>query len=157
MRLGTTAFPTPPGATPRAGLSNSIRRARELGVQVLNAPIPAGSTPDDIAGIREELAGIELEPSCMVNYCSTGDEAKRVRDTVAAALENVHRLGGPRLRTMARRATNRFTKHPPLDEQLAMIAVNLEAVVAVAAGMGITVAMENHCDYRGSEIAALIR
>jgi sugar phosphate isomerase/epimerase len=171
MRLGTTGFPAAPGASPRAALSQSIKRARELGVQVLNAPIPPGSTPDDLAGIRDELGGgpstrgpvrgtgaaIELEPSCMVNYCSTGDEAQQVRDKVVATLENVHRLGGPRLRTMAMRATNRFTKHPPLDEQLDMIEANLKAVVAVAAELGIVMAMENHCDYRGCEVAALIR
>ena len=157
MRLGTTAFPAPPGASPRAALSHSIRRARELGVQVLNAAIPPVSTPDDLAAILDELGGIELEPSCMVNYCSTGDEAQQVRDKVVAALENVRRLGGPRLRTMAMRATNRFTKRPPLDEQLDMIAANLTQVVAVAAELGITMAMENHCDYRGSEIAGLIR
>jgi sugar phosphate isomerase/epimerase len=151
------AFPAPPGASPRAALSYSIRRARELGVQVLNAPLPPGSTRDDIAGIRDELGGVELEPSCMVNYCSTGDEAQQVRDKVVAALENVQLLGGPRLRTMAMRATNRFTKHPPLDEQLDMIAANLKQVVAVAAERGIVMAMENHCDYRGSEIADLIR
>src|SRR5436309_1217860 len=118
MRLGTTAFPAPAGATPRAALSHSIRRARELSVQVLNAPLPPGSTGAELARIRDELGGIELEPSCMVNYCSTGDQAKQARDNVVSALEQLHRLGGPRLRTMAMRATNRFTRHPPLDEQL---------------------------------------
>ena len=157
MRLGTTAFPAPPRAGGREALSYSIRRARELGVQVLNAPIPAGSTPDAIDGIREELGDLELEPSCLVNYCSTGDEARQARDRVIATLENLYRLGGPRLRTMAQRSTNRFTRHPPLAEQLDMIAANLKVVVAVAAELGITMAMENHCDYRGSEIAGLIR
>ena len=157
MRLGTTAFPPPAGLTPREALSNSIRRARALDVAVLNAPIPPGSTPDDIARLRDELGGLEMEPSCLVNYCSSGDEARQVRDKVIAALENVRRLGGPRLRTMANRVTNRFTKSPPLDEQLDMIEANLRQVVAVAAELGITLAMENHCDYRGSEVADLIR
>ncbi|MBI3971892.1 MAG: sugar phosphate isomerase/epimerase [Chloroflexi bacterium] len=157
MRLGTTGFPAPAGLSPRQALSHSIGRARELGVQVLNAPLPAGLDDGELARLRDELGDIELEPSCLVNYCSTGDEAKQVRAKVIAALENVKRLGGPRLRTMAQRTINRFTKHPPLDEQLDMIEANLREVVAVAAELGITMAMENHCDYRGCEIAELIR
>jgi sugar phosphate isomerase/epimerase len=110
-----------------------------------------------MARLRDELGEIELEPSCLVNYCSTGDEAKRVRDKVIATLHDLKRLGGARLRTMAQRQINRFTKQPPLDEQLDLIEANLKQVVAVAAELGIVMAMENHCDYRGYEIAGLIR
>jgi 3-oxoisoapionate decarboxylase len=159
MRLGTTAFPPPSGASPRESLTYSIGRARALGVDVLNAPLPGGLSDDEMAGLRDELdaAGLELEPSVLVNYCSTGDEARQVCDRVMGVLRDLARLGMPRLRTMANRKINRFTKEPPLAEQLDMIEANLKQVVAVAGELGIAMAMENHCDYRGSEVADLIR
>ncbi len=61
MRLGTTAFPPPPGATPRDALSYSVGRARALGVEVLNAPLPRGLSDDEVARVRDELAAAGLE------------------------------------------------------------------------------------------------
>lgn len=115
MRLGTTAFPPPAGASPREALSYSISRARALDVKVLNAPLPRGMSNAEMAQLRDELdaAGLELEPSILVNYCSTGDEAQQVRDSAIGVLHDLKRLGMPRLRTMANRKINRFTKPKP--------------------------------------------
>ncbi len=159
MRLGTTAFPPPARATPYGAFVASLRRGQQLGVQVLNAPIPARLGADDRWRLRETIAqtGIEFEPTCPANYCSSGDEAKRVQEKVIGALEQARDLGAQCLRTMAQRTTNRFTKDPPLGEQLDRIATNLRPIVAAAADLGLTVALENHCDYRGSEIAEVIR
>ncbi len=159
MRIGTTAFPAPPESTPIEALVWNIHHAHTLDLDLLNAPIPKGIGPDGLAMIGEALArtGIEIEPTCGANYCASGDEAAREQERVIAGILHTKALGGRCLRTMAQRTTNRFTKDPPLDEQLTRIITNLRPLAAVAAEAGITIALENHCDYRGSEIAQVIQ
>ena len=51
---------------------------------------------------------------------------------------------------------NRFRSDPPLKEQLELCVENSRPIAKVAEDLGITLAMENHLDYRASEIVQII-
>jgi sugar phosphate isomerase/epimerase len=53
--------------------------------------------------------------------------------------------------------THRWTPGPPIEERLALLATNLGRLVDAVAGAGITLGVENHCDYRGHEVASIIQ
>jgi len=51
---------------------------------------------------------------------------------------------------------NHFSKNPPIAEQIRIMVRNFGEVARAAAAHGLTIAFENHQDYRASEVAAVI-
>ena len=53
--------------------------------------------------------------------------------------------------------SHRWMPGPPIPERLARLAENLGALADAVRDAGITLGMENHCDFRGHEIASVIQ
>ena len=53
-------------------------------------------------------------------------------------------------------ATHRWLTDPPLSEQLERMAESIRPLAVMAQDYGVSIAIENHADYRGHEIAHVI-
>ena len=51
---------------------------------------------------------------------------------------------------------NRYSRKPPLSEQLARIEANVRTLLPVAADLGVTLALEPHMDYRCAELVPVV-
>ena len=90
-------------------------------------------------------------------YWVEPDEARRRTD---AALEGLarwkHRVRAPIVTTGAG-GPNRFTRTPPLDEQLDILAERLAPVARGCRELGLPFGIENHGDYYVSDLVSLCR
>jgi sugar phosphate isomerase/epimerase len=153
-------FPSQPERVPQAdSLAWSIRRARSLGVRVLADPIQRWREPGYVEAMADLAAssGIAIEPWMAPNYMATGDEAKQVVDTMVGFMRRVCRPLGATILGTAQlpMVYHRWLESPSLDEQLERYAENLRPVARAAEADGITLALENHCDYWAAEFRRL--
>lgn len=158
MRLGLITHPgTPPlGEDPVRWL---VEQARLLGLSTVNTGIHRWREPDYLEGLREllESSGIEILPCFGGDYVAIGREAEEVRQTVIEGLEVCKALGARIMWSCcASRDHHRFTTDPPVKAQIARIVETLKYLAEEAERRGIVMALENHLDYRGHEIAEVI-
>jgi len=162
MKLGTVSglIAIPEGEDP---VLARIPKAAALGVSVLGVSFREGGQmePDYLKRVNEasRRQGITLRLMSGGNFYLHGAEAEAEVGRVVEALHIVARytdirmtsiISGPML------TTHRWTPGLPIAERLATVATNLGAVAEQVADAGFTLALENHCDYRGHEIAAII-
>jgi sugar phosphate isomerase/epimerase len=157
VKTGFIGYPVPADVPPERHVHWLIDRARTLEVDVLHAMLPS-LEPGYLDDVRSSLdaAGLEFETSASADYAadpaSVRDELKEVERVLDAA----RRLRIPIVRTVANnRQHTRFTD-PPVERQLENYATNLKRLVPAAEANGVVIAVENHCDYRGHEIARVI-
>jgi sugar phosphate isomerase/epimerase len=161
MKLGTVSnlITVPEGTDPILG---RIERAADLGLSVLGITLRDTWQDHDylrrVSGLAQSR-GIELRIGAGGNFYLQGPEGEAEMARVAEMLLAIARHtnirfastpAGPML------TTHRFTSGPPLPERLSLLALNLGALADAVAGVGFTVCLENHCDYRGHEIATII-
>jgi sugar phosphate isomerase/epimerase len=93
-----------------------------------------------------------------MDLVTSGDEARLERKSFAQGIRLAADMGCKIIGTThaGRSRTNRFTKDPPLERQLDMITENLKHMVEVAEECDVIIAIENHMDYRASEVAEVI-
>lgn len=101
--------------------------------------------------------GVEIEPIVRSPFdlLSGGAEA---RAATLASIQAAKHLGGPVMRSGYGRntvATSRYSD-VPLREHLAEITANLRLAVELAESAGVVLAIENHCDFTGRELAQVI-
>lgn len=137
-----------------------INRTAQLGLQVAHCSIRRwddAAYVDKIKGLLEKH-GLELMPSVGADLITTGDQTKASVEAAIRTLQNYHRFGGVRISKFCTSpmTRNRFRSDPPLDEQIARIIEYAKPIVKVAEEVGITLAFENHLDYRISEIVPII-
>jgi sugar phosphate isomerase/epimerase len=157
MKTGIIGHPVPESVPEAERFDWLIDRCADLGVDVAHGTL-ASRDRDDLARLRDHAAsrGVELETTAMTDYVTEGVAAREARQVVLDMIEDARQLGLPILRTIANnRLHSRFTD-PPLVRQLELYAANLRELAGPARDAGVTLAIENHCDYRGSEIAELI-
>ena len=162
MRLGMVAvlyFHGPKQRDPET-LGLAIRKAREEGLALVSGGISDWRNGAHIEQTRRLLdeTGIELELGFAYNYCSDEpDIHARKRDESAAFVsEACVPLGVSTVGTCPV-GIHRRSPSPPLDEQIDRSAAVLKGLAQIAAQHDIRLAVENHADYRGHEIAAIIR
>ena len=51
---------------------------------------------------------------------------------------------------------NHFTKNPPIDEQIERMSRNFGSLMSICEEFGLTLAFENHADYRVTEVVAVV-
>lgn len=102
--------------------------------------------------------GVRLIGAASANWVARGEEWRGDRDRYVAAMPVALAAGATLLCTThaAPAVHNHFTKHPPIREQIEIMVENFAEVVRAAEAHGLTIAFENHQDYRASEIAAVI-
>lgn len=136
-----------------------LRLAAEKGCAVYSGPLGDwrdAAQREQVATLRESL-GLELEGGWGYDFVlADAETAARALDRLDEYLEVAcPALGITTLGTCAH--TDRWRKEPPaLDEALERIAAALAPAAARCAARGCRLALENHADYRGHEIAWVI-
>ncbi len=137
-----------------------LEKARAKGLSVVNAGVQNWQDPSQVEQARRwvDATGVELEPGFAYNYCS--DEPgihERKQEEFAAFVRQCCVPLGARVIGTCTIEVHRWSPQPPLDEQLDRSAEVLKGLARIAAQDGIKLAMENHADYRGHEVATIMR
>lgn len=140
-----------------------IDRAVQLGMSVLGVGFrePSQRTPDYMKSVAEYAAkkGVELRVSTGGSFGSPDPEQRKVDvEQAIGDLLEVNRYTGIKYSSIVNRpmAHNRWAPDPPMDERIDIIGENLARIGDAIRSAGMTIALENHCDYRGYECAAML-
>ena len=131
--------------------------AHRLGLQHLELPSRGWETPGYVDRIGDLKAryGIGVELSFGDDYIAHG--AGQPTEQFADFVERVCRpLGVGVIGTASRLHGGRWLRQPPLQEQLDRLAAALRRLAPVAEAGGVRLALENHADYRGHELAGML-
>jgi len=151
MRLGIAIHSL---GLPHDDILGALRRCSELGLRALNC----GSGPLQDATYRREVqayvreSGIELLIGFGDRYIDNADGQpvdafRRFAEQICVP------LGVTRIPTAS--SHHRWRQDPPLEEQLQRMAAALRPLCEAAADYGVRFAVENHADYRGSDLVRL--
>jgi sugar phosphate isomerase/epimerase len=153
MRLGIVQHSLGTGRDPLA----AIARAGELGVDSLSLSIgPARDDPALLGQIGEAArkAGLSLETGWGDHFIGNG-AAQKVDGFVSFVRTCCKPLGITVIGTAS--GSDRWQREPPLAEQLDRMVAALTPLAQAAASEGVVLTLENHADYRGHEVASIIR
>ncbi len=163
MRLGSVPnlLVPKPGTDPIIG---RIEKAAELGLSVMNVAFrePGQREPDYLKRVTETAGrlGVELRLMGGGGETANPDPEVRKRETERAAndLLELNRLTGIKFSMIVNRpmSHNRWAPQPPMSERIDIIAENLGKIADAVAPVGMVLGLENHCDYRGYECAAML-
>jgi sugar phosphate isomerase/epimerase len=134
-----------------------FKAAHHLGVPYLELWGPDWHEPGAVDRVGElmDRYGIRIELGFGDDYIGNAD--KQPTERFAYLVENVYRpLGVKVIGTGSRLHGGRWLKEPPLDEQLDRLAAALARLAPVAEAGGVILAIENHADYRGYELASVL-
>jgi sugar phosphate isomerase/epimerase len=140
-----------------------IDGAARLGLSSLSVNLPP-ELPDqwylEEIRSRAEDRGIELHLGTTgVNFYRDGADGEAERTRAAERLRTITRHTGIRFAAVQAgpmRETHRWVPGPPIPERLATLARTMGAFADAVSDTGVMLGLENHCDYRGHEIAAII-
>jgi sugar phosphate isomerase/epimerase len=136
---------------------NVLATAHRLGLQVVALRATGWQEPgwtDRVRGLMDRY-GIAVELGFGDNYIANG--ADQPTEGFAAFVERACRpLGVTIVGTTSPAHGGRWLKEPPLDEQLDRLAAALRRLAPVAEAGGVRLAIENHADYRGHELASVL-
>jgi len=133
-----------------------LDKAKSFGMTVVSGGLGKGGV-EEAKRLLDET-DIELELGWAYNYCTKDqDEHKRRREAFKDFLSNVCKPLNVRIVGTCATVTHRWLKDPPLSEQIDLMAENLRPLALIAQDYGVSIAIENHADYRGYEIAEIIK
>jgi sugar phosphate isomerase/epimerase len=144
-------------------LAYRIEKVAAMGLNALNVFVVQDQPdPRYLEGAAELAAkrGVELRGGTGGNFYLSGDEARLEVDRVAGLLRVLARHAGVRYSSLASgpmRTHHRFADGPPLEERRAQLAQNVAALADAVAPDHFTIAIENHCDWRGHEIVDVVK
>lgn len=161
MKLGTVSglITAPEGADP---VLYRIERAKALGLSVIGVFFRGVQDAAYLRQVAEsaDKNGIELRLGTGARLGSPDPEIRKadVESTIKLIL-NVREHAGIKFSSVANIPMNhnRWTNDPPMDERIDIIGSNLAAIGDAIAGVGFSIGLENHCDYRGYECAAMLK
>ena len=139
-----------------------LRKTRDLGLEgfyMHAADVGDGPTVEEF-GVRMRAAGLIFNGGLSANWAATADEWDRdYRDT---AIQHValNARGGVTIATVTHLMAgvhNHFTTDPPIDEQIERAIRNFSTILPACRQHGVTLAFENHMDYRLSEVVAIVK
>ncbi|WP_028611489.1 sugar phosphate isomerase/epimerase family protein [Paenibacillus harenae] len=163
MRIGFTGgfYPVPADVEEDDVAEWQLQRAGELGCTVLQVrTLPKDRVKLAEFGYLAQSKAIELELSAPGAFSLAGpfaDEggANRFRQ----AVEHARQLKMPVVRTAYGRLdveTSRFNPSLSIREHLEALVPALQAAAEIAEDAGVWLAVENHCDFTGRELAHLL-
>ena len=142
-------------------LLRRIEKAAAKGCNVMGAGGRDGNDADLLKRARDLAAskGVELRGGGGGDWYLEGDEAKAEIDRVAERLRFLNKhLGIKYSSTPAGpMSKHRWMPGPPLEERKQTIAKNLAQLCDAVADIGFTIALENHCDWRGHECVDILK
>lgn len=161
MRTGFTGFcyPLPPEVDPEQKISWVIGHAAALGCGCLHLT----TLPGDADLLRHwralaEQNDIEIELMAAGLFDLAGPQAEEARASLQTSIAAARQLGCRILRTGYGRltaATSRFNRALPVEQHLERLAACLRLAAPLVEDNGLLLAIENHCDFTGREMAAL--
>jgi sugar phosphate isomerase/epimerase len=133
------------------------------GLTVLGTGFPEGdkTDPDLLKQVADYAAakGIELRLGGGGSFGSA-NPAERVAavERMTTSLLHINKYAGIKFSSVANvpMPHNRWAPDPPMAERIGIIGENLAKLADNVRSAGITLGLENHCDYRGYEIAAML-
>jgi sugar phosphate isomerase/epimerase len=131
--------------------------ARRLGVRHIELWVPGWDEKGivDRVGELQERYGIQVHLGFGDNYIGNADSQPTER--FAELVERVcHPLGVKVVGTASPLHGGRWLREPPLEEQLDRLTSALSRLAPVAQAGGVVLAIENHADYRGYELAIVL-
>jgi sugar phosphate isomerase/epimerase len=168
VKIGIALYPAPPHMAPDDRPGFWIEEAARLGVQVVNGEYrmvfgwdPRQLNLESMRRLRaraDELA-VEIEPYAGPFFGLVGPGAAEQRAMALASMRAATILGGPYVRTgygQLTLATSRFSPEVPLDEHLRRLVASLREAARMAEDAGVVLAVENHADFSGRELASVI-
>lgn len=165
-KVGLAGYPAPSGMTPTAQVEWSIGEARRLDLDVVPVATRLFRTESgefDEGALRHvravaDEAGLEIEPGVDHVFGLASHDPAEIR-AAERSFRAATILGGPYCRTGYGRlnvATSRFNLEIPLHDHLATLTASLREAARIAESVGIVIAVENHCDFRGPELAQML-
>ena len=155
-------FSSVPVALPleEGGLEWLMDHCAELGLSCLYVFSSRLEDPGYATSIRDksEKLGLELILQTTFDWASEGEEAEKDRARCVDRLMIAKNMGvkivnarhGDPLRK------NHFTKEPSITTQIELMKENFAQLASIAEEMGVIITLENHTDYRCSEIVQVI-
>jgi len=137
---------------------NLFAAAQRLGVQSLDLPSSGWEEPGWVERIGElqERTGIRVQLSFGDRYIEHGPDQPVER--FAAFVERACTpLGVQVIGTVSPLHGGRWLREPPLEQQLERLAAALRRLAPIAEAGGVKLALENHADYRGYELARVFQ
>ena len=156
-------FSSVPTALPmdEGGLEWCISHCGELNLSCLYFFSERLHDPNYRENIQNKASsiGLELIPNATFDWASSGEEAEKEREQYVQKLRILKVLGIEIVNTTHRLplAKNHYTKNPPIAKQIEHMKENFSKLARIAQEMGLVIALENHGDYRSSEIVQVIR
>jgi sugar phosphate isomerase/epimerase len=159
VKLGVVASGLVRERTPEAMQpENLFAAAQRLGVQSLDLPSSGWEEPGWVERIGElqERTGIRVQLSFGDRYIEHGPDQPVER--FAAFVERACTpLGVQVIGTVSPLHGGRWLREPPLEQQLERLAAALRRLAPIAEAGGVKLALENHADYRGYELARVFQ
>jgi sugar phosphate isomerase/epimerase len=159
MKLGVVTAALAPARSPEALQPELLfAAAHRLGLRALELP-GRGWTEDGFVervGALQARYGIEAHVGFGDDYVTHG--ADQPAERFAEFVERVCQpLGMKIIGTVSPFHGGRWRRDPPLAVQLERLGAALGRLAPIAEAGGVYLALENHADYRGDELAAVIR
>lgn len=158
MRLGMVAnlYNAEMKQKNQQNLKYILDKAKSLGMSVISGGV-RGFEVEEAKRLLDET-GIEMELGWAYDYCAEDpEEHKQRRDVFKEFLSGVCKPLGVRIVGTCATATHRWLANPPLSEQIDRMAENIRPLAVMAQDHGVSIAIENHADYRGHEIVEIIQ
>jgi len=161
MKLGSVPglVTIPEGADPIAA---RIEKVAKHGLQVLGVFLRPEMR--DAANLERaaELAhkrGVELRLGTGGSFYLEGDDARAEAERVAENVNFAARHLGIRFSSVAASpmSMHRWAPGLPLDERKRRASATLARLADAVAGAGVTLGLENHCDWRGHEVVEIVK
>lgn len=162
MRFGFTGamYPVPPKVPEGQRAEWQLTRAAELGCTTLQiSGLPSDPGARNALGQRAADLDIELEGSARSIFVPLGEDPAARRDDLRDQLVAAQEVGMTTVRSGYGRLTletTRFARERNTDEQLAHMVRCLKDAASIAEDVGLPVAVENHCDFTGREVAGVL-
>lgn len=163
MKIGVVGafYPVPPEIDEDHETEWLIKRSAEMGCKCLHLSTKFNEDDDSLKRLREltETYDVELDmPAPRELFTFIGADAAEARKALISRISSMQKLNTKIMRSGyggLNIETSRFNKNFPLKEHMAFVANNLKEVAKVLEEYGMYLAIENHCDFKGTEMAEI--
>ncbi|TDF98578.1 sugar phosphate isomerase/epimerase family protein [Paenibacillus piri] len=163
MKIGVQGgfYPVPADVEEEGAAEWLVRRSAELGCTVLQVrQLPKEPSRRKELGELAASLGIELETSAPGVFQLAGPEADpSAKSKLQEALREAKLLGMPVVRTGYGRLkvdSSRFNRSVAVRDHMNALVPSLKEAARMAEAAGLSIAVENHCDFTGRELAQIL-
>jgi 3-oxoisoapionate decarboxylase len=161
MRVGMAGgmYPIPEDVREEARPLWLLRLSAELGCTALQIRMPTSAEGVDALRSEADSLDIELESSSRGVFSPLGTPPEETAVELRGDLERARALGMPVIRSGYGRLTietSRYDKGAGPKAHITHMTACLRQAARIAEEVGVKVAIENHCDLTGRELAAIL-